>query len=214
MRIKYVIYIAAVVVLAAAAFGALSPPVEDFAFSCTYAGLPCTLVSDNTTGICRTINYGTIDGPLGVQLCHKDDSRYELYRQFYPLGKDFKVCTADGAGCIDQVRGFDSFTTKEFCFTPNATTDYCFLPLPKFPVSCAAPNCDKFYDNTVGTCRTVRFKSSIGKGQILACHKGDSRYEVYWQGGNFQMCFGPGCVTPLKGYDSFEVSCKYKTLKK
>lgn len=183
-----------------------SPAVKDFSFTCTYGGANCNKVSDNTTGICRSLKYSTEDGPIKVLLCHKDDLRYEMYRVKYPTQKDFSVCTAGGAGCVDKNWGYDSFTTQEFTFTPSPT-DYCYNDISGFSVACAAPECHVVSDNVVGTCRTVHFDSSLGPGELLACHKGDSRYEVYSVSGNYQKSFGPGFVTGEKGYDSFEITC-------
>ena len=206
MKKKYFIYFAILAVLAAVAFGGRSPAVEDFTFSCVYGGEQCLPVVDTTVGICRTLQFATPDGLIGVLLCHKDDLRYELYRQFYPGAKDFKVCTADDAGCIDSLRGFDSFTTQEFDFEPSPT-DYCYKPIENFQVTCGAPGCHVTTDTTIGTCRSVVFASDLGPGQILACHKGDNRYEVYSQQGAYKRCLGPGCVEGAQGFDSFEITC-------
>ncbi|HEX2121844.1 MAG TPA: hypothetical protein VHL59_09400, partial [Thermoanaerobaculia bacterium] len=88
---------------------AMPAPVSQLPARCTYDGCtPCPLISDATSGVCRTIRYSTASGEIKVQVCDKGD-RYELYRQLFPAGLDLEACT--GGGCVDEAWGFRAFTS-------------------------------------------------------------------------------------------------------
>src|SRR5204862_42283 len=76
---------------------------------------------DTTMGICRSLSFSTPNGEVTTQICHKDDSRYELYLQDYPSNHvNFQVCV--DKGCVGRygstnpsadwsyIKGYDSFT--------------------------------------------------------------------------------------------------------
>jgi hypothetical protein len=88
---------------------AMPTPVSQLPVRCTYDGCnSCSLISDATSGVCRTIRYSTPSGEIKVQVCDKGD-RYELYRQLFPAGLSFDACT--GGGCVDEAWGFRAFTS-------------------------------------------------------------------------------------------------------
>ncbi len=73
---------------------------------CSLGGSSCSLVSDSSTGACRTVVWSTASGNVQLQACGKDDGFVEVYRQQTPSAP-FSACLGDG--CIDQYRGFDRF---------------------------------------------------------------------------------------------------------
>lgn len=89
---------------------AMPTPVSQLPTRCTYNGCTsCSLTSDVTSGVCRTIRWSTSAGEIKVQVCDKGD-RYELYRQVFPVAlNDFNACT--GGGCVDKLWGFRAFTS-------------------------------------------------------------------------------------------------------
>lgn len=106
----------------AAGASAMPTPVQDLPASCTYnGGTTCAKVYDSTSGVCRTIRFSTSAGEIQVLVCDKTD-HYELYRQSYPSGITFKACV--GAGSVDQISGFSSFTSTTLCGTPPPDEDH------------------------------------------------------------------------------------------
>ena len=165
-------------------------------------------MSDVTDGVCRSIEFSTQNGPIGVMVCKKDGTRYELYLQYYPQSY-FEVCV--GAGCVSKnpsIKGFDSFTAEEL---EPVDTGYNYRDPSTFSPSCnyGGENCDISHDETSGVCRIVISKTIDGELIMLACHKDDSRYELYrvlyptLQ--SFNACLGPLCIDELKGFDSYVI---------
>jgi hypothetical protein len=86
---------------------AMSSPVNQLPTACKYNGAFSAKTYDSTSGVCRTIKYATAGGEVQLLVCDKGD-HYELYRQSAPASGTLKACT--GAGCVDQLAGFASFT--------------------------------------------------------------------------------------------------------
>lgn len=92
---------------AAASALAMPTPVSQLPTACKYNGAFAAKTFDSTSGVCRTIKYATAGGEVQLLVCDKGD-HYELYRQAAPASGTLKACT--GAGCVDTVAGFASFT--------------------------------------------------------------------------------------------------------
>lgn len=87
-----------------------SPPVTgvaSYAYTCTYNGQNCNLVSDVTQGVCRTIVSGTPNGIIQVLACTQANNIVEVYRQQYPVVGTFQACVH--TGCVNNLAGFASF---------------------------------------------------------------------------------------------------------
>jgi hypothetical protein len=101
---------------------------SEFEASCYYDNEPCALLSDETVGVCRSIVYDTVDGEIGLLVCHKEASRYELYRTDHPGAMPFVACVDDM--CIDELRGFDSLLLEPMIHAPTARIEV----LDPFPI--------------------------------------------------------------------------------
>lgn len=81
-------------------------PISYYDATCTHNGQSCSLISDETSGECRTIKYSTSAGNIQLLTCNKPNNKVEVYRQVYPSGS-FNACVH--TGCVDQLKGFASF---------------------------------------------------------------------------------------------------------
>lgn len=205
-----------VAVMLAFAIGAITlvmalewhPAVETLAYSCVYGGDTCLTTTDTTVGTCRTLAFATTDGPLQVQVCGKDDGRYELYLQQYPFGAQPFTVTV-GTGSVNNIRGYDSFNANTL---PPNNNSYPYVDVATFDTTCTFNGvaCMKTSDDTAGTCRTVLYdtdgNASTTEIALLACHKEGSRYELYRvfaPSGDLYATLGPMFVDGIKGFDSF-----------
>ncbi|HLC60753.1 MAG TPA: putative metal-binding motif-containing protein [Candidatus Nanoarchaeia archaeon] len=75
--------------------------------SCFVNNELCTLTSDVSSGVCRTIQYESSQGKLKVQGCDKGGI-IEMYRQIAPANAIFKVCLDQG--CVNESYGFSKFS--------------------------------------------------------------------------------------------------------
>ncbi len=184
-----------------------SPPVEQLEYTCTAGGQDCGVNQDTTSGVCRTIEFSTIQGPLGILVCKKEGTRYETYLQYSPQ-IDAQACI--GAGCLstNPWKGYDSFTSDQL---PPVQEGYDYRDPSTFTATCTYNNinCDLLNDHTEGVCRTINFNTADGTIGLLACHKEDSRYELYRTEypilQPFLACLGPLCVDEMKGFDSYTI---------
>src|SRR3989344_5696969 len=71
--------------------------------NCIINSVNCRIVSDTTSGECRTVNFDSSYGQIKIGSCVKGDY-LEVYRQAYPSGTKFNACLANV--CIDQIGGF------------------------------------------------------------------------------------------------------------
>lgn len=217
------------------------PPTDDgyiyespgiFNTSCSLNGVPCTKLSDETAGTCRTVLYDTTgddEEDLGLLLCHKEDSRYELYRVFYPEGD---LYASIGPGFVDWIKGYDSFVlTAPITPPPNSTsdtneTDNTTDEVPPIPSVCIQEESvtdmtATCYQGTItsdlvmGTCREVQCETDGGHLTVLACDKPDvgaktffEMYRQHWDGEPVEICLGTACLdSGLKGYQKSEDFC-------
>ena len=90
---------------------AASPPtpaiIASLPITCKAEGKPCGLISDVTSGVCRTLLFSTTADNLKILACEKSDGWVELYRQGAPRGIPFTACVEKG--CITNGRGFVRF---------------------------------------------------------------------------------------------------------
>ena len=114
----------ALVALCLLAVGALamSTPVQNLQKACIAGTTNCNVVSDITSGTCRTIKYNIAAGAIQAMVCDKGSS-YEIYKQAAPSGVDFKLCV--GGGCIDKWAGFARFTSTSLPSGMTGTTPTC-----------------------------------------------------------------------------------------
>ncbi len=179
--------------------------ISNFVYSCTVTGSYCNLVSDVTTGTCRTVVSKTANGDIQTKICKKDNDYYEIYAQQVP-SNDYKVCFANG--CVTKNSGFVKFkfeSQPQPTPTPAPTPQPTPLTLKDLPVSCTAQGsyCNKNSDNMNGECRFVTYNTNKGTIIMQACNKGD-KIELYRNkypnGLNFEVCLDKTCIDQLKGF--------------
>lgn len=185
--------------------------------SCAANSIACSLKSDVTSGVCRTVLFGTSKGDIKIQGCEKSNNYVEVYRQAYPSGLSFKACLA--SGCVDQYGGFARFqmpsTTTTTTGTPTTTTPTTTAPTTTTPTATLTgvaglpmivlPSGSKLSDTSDGSCRTVKYSTTYGQIQAKVCKKSGSTYEMYLQSAAnaASVCVKSYCVGPKTGFAAF-----------
>lgn len=155
----------------------------------------CSLQSDVTLGVCRTVKYSTNAGTVQVMGCEKGND-VELYVQ--QSASNFEICFANG--CVNQNNGFARFTPNSQSSTSSE---------PQQPVTVGGLAGLAVYSNPAGTkttdsnggCRTIAYSTSAGNIQAQICDKG-GHYEMYRQSNRngAQICVGSSCVGSNGGF--------------
>jgi len=103
------------------------PPsgIAGYEYSCTVGGGSCTLLSDETSGVCRTVVSSTPFGNIQILGCQQANNVVEVYRQEYPLGVSFQACLH--VGCVDEIQGFASFVDdgSRIISAPGNKLEFC-----------------------------------------------------------------------------------------
>ena len=196
--------------------------IASLAAFCADGAGACALVSDEISGVCRTIRWDAPAGVVQVQACEKDGGFVEVYRQEHP-GTPATVACVD-EGCVDDLTGFARFVPSGVAPAPSQDVPVNDSPAPvpvdtstpapapydgvaSLAASCGADGCSLVSDGTSGVCRTIRWDAPAGVVQVQACEKDGGFVEVYRQefpaGAGFSACVGDGCVDALSGFARF-----------
>jgi hypothetical protein len=196
--------------------------------SCVYGNVNKNAIikSDVTSGVCRTVIFGTNIGDIKVLVCKKDGDYVELYMQSAPSGLKFNACLENG--CVNKDSGFARYIPTEIqvnvpssepIATPaqptieqtqpqESTEDVNYNRIGLLDVSCTNGQIQS--DVTSGVCRTVVFSTSNGNVQIYGCEKDSNYVEVYRQeypaNYEFRACMGDGCVDKYGGFARFQTT--------
>ena len=208
--------------------------IGSLALSCTVNGQGCSVLSDATSGTCRTVTWNSPAGQVRVQGCDKGDGWVELYKLSYPSGSTMSACFANG--CVTHANGFARFqpvvTPPPACVPSTEVCDgrdndcdgqsdeggVCSTPPPPsggwtiatLVKSCTGTSCSVVSDATSGSCRTIRWNAPGGEIRIQGCDKGSGWVEIYKQaapsGLDFSACLDSGCVSKGVGFVRFQPS--------
>ncbi|MFW5747119.1 MAG: hypothetical protein ACOCWQ_06245 [Nanoarchaeota archaeon] len=197
----------------------------------------CTIEQDDVSGDCRTVRMSADAKTMQIMACIKGES-IEVYRQEYPVGSSFTACLGEGCvdeyGGFDSF----PYVAEDPVIDPvqedveeapdteddtgadisdgNDTSEESQVELrypgtiEEYRTSCtlSGGTCTVESDTTSGTCRTIRFASSLGPIQIMACRKSDTRVEIYLQeqpaDADFSACLESGCVRENQGFAKFD----------
>jgi hypothetical protein len=171
---------------------------NSLSYSCAVNGQGCWVKTDDTSGSCRTIVFGSSSGDAKIQGCDKGNGYVELYKQQAP-STSFSACLANG--CLNQNTGYVKFLLGTTSSPTQPTTD----GVNGLPVT-ASPSGTKTGDYAEGTsCRKVQFTTSAGFVESRICNKGGNTYEMYLlsTANDANVCVGTNCVGKAGGFKSF-----------
>ena len=195
--------------------GQLSP-------ACVINNIPCMIKSDASSGVCRTVVFGSVLGDLKIFSCVKSGGYVEIYKQLAPSQTQFTACLSNG--CISNANGFVRFIPLVTVQQPDPVTIPAVDPIPivaSQPIPQPAlvdsvmdltftvqPSGTLISDSADGsTCRIMKYSTPNGEIDAKICDKGPNQYnsnnyEMYQltTSNGAQICYANTCIGVTSGF--------------